>query len=101
MGRGINVVRQPLGKWVQLKGSWEDPEGKSILGYSYRYNGVLAQPPWLDTKRFEAPMRRLWQQGASSSLPTAQAFLALARPEEPAHRCKNTRTAGKSVLDFL
>lgn len=66
--------------YVELKDSWEDPPLNSGKGDSYKYEGYLSQPPWLDTTRFEAPMRRLWQEGPSCALPAAQALLVLPQP---------------------
>lgn len=69
--------------FVQLKDAWEDPDLKSGTGGSYKYVGFLTQPPWLDTQKFEAPMRRLWVEGPSTPHPAAQALLLLTRPVSP------------------
>merc|ERR1711971_165571 len=65
MGKGAQDDSKGL---VELIDQWEDPlgTGLSAFGNSYKKVGFLKEPPWLNTMRFSAPMRRVFQEGPSS-----------------------------------
>jgi len=83
---------------VELKDAWKDPGKNSGYGDSYKNEGFLVQPPWLDTQKFESPMRRLYQEGPSLALPAAQALLLLPQPGSLITSSARTQRAQRDFL---
>jgi hypothetical protein len=63
--------------YVRFKDSWKDPSPTASKGDSYKKVGFLMEPPWLNTTKFDVPMRRLYTEGPASPLPAAQVLLML------------------------